>query len=129
MASTKKNETKIKRAFEVVDRLEETERKKAASAGVGASGAGKKQTGKRSGLQFRFSMDALISDQDTRAAKEADLYAGESNLLNFKITLPHIWKIPVIGKTALKLIKRVQAEEYPESIRDILNSLKRKKKF
>ncbi len=99
----------------------------AASAGVGASGAGKKQTGKRSGLQFHFSMDALISDQDTRAAKEDDLHAGESNLLNFKITLPHIWKIPVIGKTALKLIKRIQAEEYPESIKDILKSLKKKK--
>ncbi|MCD6586755.1 MAG: hypothetical protein J7K96_13440 [Desulfobacteraceae bacterium] len=127
MTSTKKNETKIKRAFEVVDRLEKNEKKKAASAGGSASGAGKKKTGKRSGLQFRFSMDALISDQDTRAAKKGGLHAGESNLFNFKITLPHIWKIPVIGKTALKIIKRIQTEEYPESIKDILKSLKKKK--
>jgi len=127
MASTKKNVTKIERAFEVVDRLEKNEKRMAASAGVGASGSERKQAGKRSGLQFRFSMDALISDQDIRAAKEGDLHAGESNLLNFNITLPYIWKIPVIGKTALKTIKRIQAEEYPESIKDILKSLKKKK--
>lgn len=127
MASTKKNVTKVERAFEVVDRLEKNEKRMAASAGAGTSGSKKKQTGKRSGLQFRFSMDALISDQDTRAAKKGDLHAGESNLLNFKITLPHIWKIPVIGKTALKVIRRIQAEEYPESIKDILSSLKKKK--
>ncbi len=127
MASTKKNQAKVDQAFEVVDRLEKNEKKMAASAGAAVSGSGKKQTGKRSGLQFRFSMDALISDQDTRSAKEDDLHAGESNLLNFKITLPHIWKIPVIGKTALKIIKRIQSEEYPDSIKDILSSLKKKK--
>ena len=127
MASTKKNETKVDRAFEVVDRLEKNEKRKAASADAAVSDSEKKQTGKRSGLQFRFSMDALISDKDTRVAKEDDLRAGESNLLNFKITLPYIWQIPVIGKTALKVIKRIQTEEYPESIKDILSSLKKKK--
>jgi len=125
MASIKKNVSKVDRAFEVVDRLEKNAERMADSAKVAAPE--KKQGGKRSGLQFRFSMDALISDQDTQAAKEDDLRSGESNLLNFKITLPHIWKIPVIGKTALKIIKRIQAEEYPESIKDILSSLKKKK--
>jgi len=127
MASIKKNATKVDRAFEVVDRLEKNAKRVADSAGAAVSG--KMQARKRSGLQFRFSMDALISDQDKQAAKEGDLRAGESNLLNFKITLPHIWKIPVIGKTALKIIKRFQTDEYPESIKDILSSLKKKKTF
>jgi len=125
MASTKKNATKIDRAFEVVDRLEKNAERMAESVNTAVSG--KMKSHKRSGLQFRFSMDALISDQDTRAASEKDLRSGESNLLNFKITLPHIWKIPVFGKTALKIIKRIQAEEYPDSIKDILSSLKKKK--
>ena len=129
MASIKKNATKVDRAFEVVDRLEKNEKKAASQKGSTQKASGKKQTGKRSGLQFRFSMDALISDQDTRSAEEDDLRAGESNLLNFKIMLPHIWKIPVIGKTALKIIKRIQTDEYPESIKDILSSLKKKKRF
>jgi hypothetical protein len=127
MASTKKSETKVDRAFEVVERLEKNAKKMAGSASAAVPDSVKKQTGKRSGLQFRFSMDALISDQDTRAAKDDNLRSGESNLLNFNITLPHIWKIPVIGKTALKIIKRIQMEEYPESIKDILRSLKKKK--
>jgi hypothetical protein len=126
MASTKKNITKVDRAFEVVDRLEQNAKRMADSAETAFSG--KEPVRKRSGLQFRFSMDALISDQDTQAAKEKNLRSGESNLLNFKITLPYIWKIPVIGKTALKIIKRIQAEEYPESIKDILSSLKKKKR-
>jgi CRISPR/Cas system CMR subunit Cmr6 (Cas7 group RAMP superfamily) len=123
MASIKKNETKVDRAFAVVDRLEKNAKQVADS--VESSESGKKR--KRSGLQFRFSMDALISDQDTRSARENNLRSGESNLLNFKITLPHIWKIPVIGKTALKIIRRIQTEEYPESLKDILKSLKKKK--
>jgi hypothetical protein len=125
MASTKKNETKVDRAFAVVDRLEENAKRVADSAE--AVYAGTDPVRKRSGLQFRFSMDALISDQDTQSAREDNLRSGESNLLNFKITLPYIWKIPVIGKTALKIIKRIQAEEYPESLKDILKSLKKKK--
>ena len=124
MASIKKNETKVDRAFAVVDRLEENAKRVADSVETAVSE--KKQT-KRSGLQFCFSMDALISDQDTRSAREDNLRSGESNLLNFKITLPYIWKIPVIGKTALKIIRRIQTDEYPESLKDILKSLKRKK--
>jgi hypothetical protein len=124
MASIKKNETKVDRAFAVVDRLEENAKRVADSEETGVS---ETKQAKRSGLQFRFSMDALISDQDTRSAREDNLRSGESNLLNFKITLPHIWKIPVIGKTALKIIKRIQEEEYPESLKDILKSLKKKK--
>ncbi|MBC2716184.1 MAG: hypothetical protein HF978_12825 [Desulfobacteraceae bacterium] len=122
-----KNEKKVDRAFEVVERLEKNEKKAASKKRSSQKASKKERTGKRSGLQFRFSMDALISDQDTRAAKEGGLRSGESNLLNFKITLPYIWKIPVIGKTALKVVKHIQAEDYPESIKDILSSLKEKK--
>lgn len=127
MASTKKNDTKVDRAFEVIERLENDEKKRAAAKAGKTETPGEKSPAKRSGLQFRFSMDALVSDKDKRGFRDDDFRSGESNLLNFKITVPYIWRIPVIGPTALKLVRRIQSEEYPESIKDILKSLKKKK--
>jgi hypothetical protein len=127
MTVSKQHEKKIDRAFEVVERLEKKEKEKSASIKSSEKATVKGPAVSRSGLQIQFSLDALVSDKDTRDAKEKDLRAGKSNLLNFKFTVPYIWNIPVIGKTALKVVKRFQAEEYPESIRDILGSLKRKK--
>lgn len=127
MTVSKINDKKIDRAFEVVERLEKKEKDQAPLSETGSKKSKKSGSAKRSGLQFRFSMDALISDQDTRASQSRDLLPGESNLVNFKITLPHVWKIPVIGKTALKIVRYLQADDRSESIRDILSSLKRKK--
>ena len=127
MTATKSNDKKIDRAFEVVERLEKKEKDQGPSSGAEPRKSKKQGPAKRSGLQFRFSMDALISEQDTRATQSGDLRPGESNLLNFKITLPYVWKIPVIGKTALKIVRYLQADDRSESIRDILSSLKRKR--
>lgn len=128
MTASKQHEKKVDRAFEVVERLEKNEKKKNSdSVRSSKKDTVKKSGGSRSGLQIHFSLDALISDKDTRKSKEKNLRPGKSNLLNFKFTVPYIWSIPVLGKTALKIVKRLQAEEYPESIRDILGSLKRKK--
>jgi hypothetical protein len=124
---SKKHDKKVDRAFEVIDRLEKKEKKKAPAQKSSKQANSAECNGKRSGLQIRFALDALISDQDSRSSSEKNLHAGESNLLNFKITLPYIWKIPVIGKAALKIVKRIQTEEYPDSIRDILATLKKKK--
>ena len=127
MTPSKKHEKKVDRAFEVVERLEKNEKKKTPSATSAQKGTGKRAGESSSGLQIQFSLNALVSDKDTRTSKEKDLRAGKSNLLNFKFTVPYIWNIPVFGKTALKIVKRFQSEEYPESIRDILGSLRRKK--
>lgn len=131
MASTKKNDTtenndtKVDRAFEVIERMENNEKKMSDVKHGKASQ--KKQSKKRSGLQFRFSMKALISDQDKQALSQEDFGAGESDLLNFNITVPYLWRIPVIGPAALKVINRIQSDDYQESIKDILKSLKKKK--
>jgi len=127
MTPSKQHEKKVDRAFEVVERLEKNEKKKSASTKSSKKDPGKRPGGSRSGLQIHFSLDALISDKDTRTSKAKDLRAGKSKLLDFKFTVPYIWNIPVFGKTALKVVKRFQTEEYSESIRDILGSLKRKK--
>jgi len=128
MTASKQHEKKVDRAFEVVERLEKNEKKKnPASTKSSKKVTGKRPGGARSGLQIQFSLNALVSDNDTRKSREKDLRAGKSNLLNFKFTVPYIWNIPIFGKTALKVVKRFQSEEYPESIRDILGSLKRKK--
>ncbi len=124
MAVLKDQQQKVERAFEVVERLEKREK---APKPPGASPKSKKDKELSSGLRVHFSLDALVSEKDTKGAKEGELHPGKSNLLNIRFTIPYIWQIPVLGKTALKVIKRFQSEDYPESIRDILDSFRRKK--
>ncbi len=125
MAGLKDQQRKVERAFEVVERLEKREK---SPKPPGPSPKGKKEKGlNSSGLRVHFSLDALISEKDTKAAREGELHPGKSNLLNIRFTVPYIWQIPVLGKTALKVIKRFQSDDYPESIRDILDSFRRKK--
>lgn len=129
MTSTENNDKKVDRAFEVIDRLESRREKSDAAAQDSASARGKK-TKHRSGLRLHFSMEALISDEDRKGLpREEGVKAGASNLLNFNITLPHVWRIPVVGPAALKIIKRIQSDNYQDSIKDILNSLRKKKPF
>ena len=114
---------KVEDAFELMDRLDNPQ---------GQAQADKKPEQKkgfgRSGIRLRIGLDALISESDTRGARESgEIKTGESTLLDIGITLPYIWKIPVIGKTALKIVKYFQAEETPEKIGDILKSLRRRK--
>lgn len=89
----------------------------------------KKSAGKKakeeSGIRIHLSLDALISEKDTETSRERDLHPGKSNLLDIRFTVPYIWKIPVIGKAALKIVKHLQASSYPETLRDILNSFRR----
>lgn len=115
---------KVDRAFEVIEGLEKSEKK---TTGAKKAEPRKKagEKGKRSGLQIKFSMDALISEKET--SQEKNLRTGASNLLTFDFTVPYVWRIPVIGKTALKLVKYLQEEDNSESIRDILNSFKKKR--
>jgi hypothetical protein len=124
MAVPKDQQRKVERAFEVVERLERREKTPKPPE---ASPKGKKEKGLNSGLRVHFSLDALISEKDTRGAKEGEIHPGKSNLLNIRFTVPYLWQIPVLGKTALKVIKRFQSDDYPESIRDILDSFRRKK--
>ena len=118
---------KVDRAFEVIEGLEKSEKKETSAKKQDHKKAGRDSKGKRSGLQIKFSLDALISERDTQTSPEKDLRPGASNLLNFDFTVPYVWRIPVIGKTALRVVKYLQAEENTESIRDILNSFKKKK--
>jgi hypothetical protein len=127
MTTNNSRDKKVDRAFEVIEGMEQSE-KKGDSAGKSThKKAGGDSKGKRSGLQIKFSMDALISEQDTHTTHAKNLRPGASNLLNFDFTVPYIWRIPVLGKTALKVVKYLQAGENTESIRDILNSFKKKK--
>ncbi len=118
---------KVDRAFEVIEGLEKSEKKETSAKKQDHKKAGRDSKGKRSGLQIKFSLDALISERDTQTSPEKDLRPGASNLLNFDFTVPYVWRIPVIGKTALRVVKYLQTEESSESIRDILNSFKKKK--
>ena len=127
MTVSKISEKKIDRAFEVVERLEKKEKNE--NPGVQACETPKaSKPAKHSGLRFRFSMDALISEQDSKSAPAGDIRPGQSKLVDFNVTIPHVWKIPVLGKTALKIVRYFQTEDRSESIRDILSSLKRKKR-
>jgi len=124
MTTNNSRDKKVDRAFEVIEGLEKSEKKGDSNDKSTQKQADGDSKGKRSGLQIKFSMDALISEQDTHAR---NLRPGASNLLNVDFTVPYIWRIPVLGKTALKVVKYLQAEENTESIRDILNSFNKKK--
>ncbi len=123
MATPKETEKKVDRAFEVIDRLEKSEKRPGSASK--ANPGHRPRLSSKSGLRINLSLDALISENDSRTEKE--LHPGKSNLLDIHLTVPYVWKIPIFGKTALKIIKRLQAQEYPESIRDILDSFRRKK--
>ena len=127
MTTSNLRDKKVDRAFEVIEGLEKSEKKDHSAKKSNHKKATGDSKGKRSGLQIKFSLDALISERDTRTTNEKDLRPGASNLLNVDFTVPYIWRIPVVGKTALKIVKYLQAEEGSESIRDILNSFKKKK--
>lgn len=133
-----KNEKKLERAFNVIEKLEKSDNAENKSpAGVKPDSIGKpesvqktpvdRKNNSKSGIRIHLALDALISEDDTQKTGAVDLHAGKSKLLNVGVTIPHIWKIPVIGRTALKLVKHFQVEKDPETIRDILWSLNREK--
>ena len=118
--AAERHRKKVEDAFDLVDKLD----KENPPGNIGVKADPKPVS--RSGLRVRFAIDALISDSDTRAVDDKEIRAGESILVDFGITLPYIWNIPVIGKTVLKVVKYLQKEDRPESVRDILKSLRQK---
>lgn len=125
MPAPKENEKKVERAFEVIERLEKNDKARQTEAESAKKKTNDQKGHQQSGLRIRFALDALVSEHDTRQAGEKDLHSGSSKLIDIRFTVPYIWRIPVIGKTALKIVKYLQGEKYPESIRDILGSFRR----
>ncbi len=143
MGDASQNEEKVDRAFEVVEGLEDRSGSDKLGCMIrdpsGENAHSNAQTGKsekktaknvespttRSGLRLKFSMDALVSESDTQASSDSKLRPGAAKLLNIDFTLPYIWRIPVFGKTALKMVRRLQRDEYPDSVREILRSLRK----
>lgn len=143
MGEARQNEKKVDRAFEVVEGLENRSGSDKLGCMVrdpsGEDAQSTPQAGKsdqktaeasepsatRSGIRVKFSMDALISKSDTETSRDSKLRPGAAKLLNIDFTLPYIWRIPVFGKTALKMVRRLQRDEYPESVREILRSLRK----
>ena len=123
----RQDEKKVERAFEVIENLEKTSKKGDSQKTSDQKKASMKRGKEESGIRVHLSLDALISEKDTETSRERDLRAGKSNLFDIRFTIPYIWKIPVIGATALKIVKHLQAESYPETLRDILNSFRRNK--
>jgi hypothetical protein len=125
MGEAEQNEKKVDRAFEVVEGLENKGEKKNPGNSKAKSAPKSGKAPRRSGLRVHFSMDALVSESDTGTSRDSKLRPGAAKLLNIDFTLPYIWRIPIFGKTALKIVRRVQREEYPDSVRDILRSLRK----
>ena len=124
--AAERHRKKVEDAFELVDKLDQEEHLEQLEKEKNIPKQAARKPESRSGLRVRFGIDALISDRDRQTADDKEIRTGESTLLDFGITLPYIWKIPVIGKRVLKLIKHMQKEDRPESVRDILRSLRRK---
>lgn len=126
MTTNHPRDKKVDRAFEVIEGLEKSDKKEAAAGKSAPKGPAPITIPKKSGLKIKISLDALISEKDTQTTREKNLHPGISNLLNLDFTVPYIWRIPIVGKTALKVVKYVQKEQRPESIRDILKAFRKK---
>ncbi len=125
MPMPKENEKKVERAFEVIEKLEKSDKTKNDDRESARKKTADRKEVEKSGIRIHFGLDALVSESDTRKAGEKDLMPGKANLLDIRFTVPYIWRIPVIGRVALKIVKQFQTEKYPESIRDILGSFRR----
>ncbi|MFO8112010.1 MAG: hypothetical protein R6T92_05815 [Desulfosalsimonadaceae bacterium] len=128
MPVPKKNEKKVERAFEVIERLEKNDKDANNAAATPKKVPRGRMETEKSGLRIHFALDAMVSENDTRKTGEKDLQAGKSKVLDIRFTVPYIWQIPVIGKTAMKIVKFLQPDRHSESVRDILKSLQRDKK-
>lgn len=129
-ASTeRRQQKKVREAFKIVENLDNYRERAAVKSCAGPEPAKVSKKGVGSGLRLRFGLDALISDSDTRAVKGESLRPGESRIMDIHITIPYVWKIPVLGKKALGMVRKIQAKGYPESIRDILKSLRAKSRL
>jgi len=125
-SAERRQRKKVRDAFKIVENLDNY-RDRAAGKRCAAPGDKKRpQKAAGSGLRLRFGLDALISDSDTRAVKDETLQPGESKLMDIHITIPYVWKIPILGKKALGVVRKIQSKGYPESVRDILKSLRAK---
>ena len=125
-SSERRQRKKVRDAFKIVEDLDNYRERAAVKSCAAPEPAKDSKKGAGSGLRLRFGLDALISDSDTRAAKDETLQSGESRLMDIHITIPYVWKIPILGKKALGIVRNIQAQGYPESIRDILKSLRAK---
>ncbi len=128
MPVPKKNEKKVERAFEVIEKLEKNDKDANHAAAAPKKVPRGRMAVEKSGLRIHFALDAMVSEDDTHKTGEKDLQAGNSKLLDIRFTVPYIWQIPVIGKTAMKIVKFLQPDRHSESVRDILKSLQRDKK-
>lgn len=119
---------KVEDAFELVEKMEKHYPHEPESAPHKPKADHRKRAS-RSGLRFRFGLDAFVSDNDTRTTDEKDIRPGKATLLDIDVTVPYVWKIPIIGKRALRIVKYFQSQGAPESVRDILKTLRSKKPF
>jgi|GEM_PF-1431497 len=117
---------KVREAFKIVESLDSYRKPVGESSGNATGNEKDTKKAKGSGLRLTFGLDAIVSESDISAVEDGSIMAGESRLINFHITIPYVWKIPVLGKRALGLVRRFQANGSRESIRDILKSLRAK---
>jgi hypothetical protein len=117
MPSPGENDKKVEQAFELVDRLEKKD-----VLPKPVSVKEKPEEGQWAGppgIRIQFKMDALFPREKSFRKNSA-----ESELFDFRFTIPHVWQVPVLGNLALKAAKHLQAKKVPETIRDIFKYLK-----
>jgi hypothetical protein len=112
-ASDKKSDKKIDDAFQIMDHIEDDGNSASQGSGNRRPQAknGRKATRKprKLGFRFRFSVDAVMpepgsSKDDTPASKDID----RSSLVDVGLTIPFIWKVPIIGGIAQKLARSLK---------------------
>lgn len=112
--ASKDSGKKIDKAFEIMDSIEETgdagPGDAAAPRGNTRHGGADRQTSssQRHGIRFRFSLDAVMPEKKESDGEHDPTQKNQSALVDIGLTLPFIWKIPIIGGIAQKVARHIK---------------------
>lgn len=100
---------KIDAAFQIMDHIEDHRNSPSRKSAARRSPATDERTAapspRKLGVRFHFSVDAVMPEPGPDDNTPADPTSNRSSLVDVGLTLPFIWKVPVIGGIAQKIAR------------------------
>jgi hypothetical protein len=113
---SKDPDQKIDKAFEIMDSIDEpsgpAKRKTPVSRNRELEKVSKEVTPKRQGIRFWISLDAVMPEQKKRHGDQRKKQENQSALIDIGLTLPFIWKVPIIGGIAQKVARNIKTIKF-----------------
>ena len=116
--STGKSSKKIDAAFEIMEHIdndddfseeESIERNDSIQEDEPVSSS---PPSKRQGFRFQISLDALIPDKKSKDEDRKSSRISKSQLLDIGVTIPFLWRFPIIGGIAKKVVRNIKTIKF-----------------